>query len=58
MAPFACAEVGFLHLEEGDLDQAKDYLHKARYKTTVITLSEGEWTTVLENIWLNLSTEG
>ncbi|KAJ7388394.1 Tetratricopeptide repeat protein 39B [Desmophyllum pertusum] len=30
LAPFACAEVGFLHLEEGDLDQAKEFLNKAR----------------------------
>lgn len=30
LAPFACAEVGFLYLEEGDLDRAKDYLNKAR----------------------------
>ena len=32
LAPYACAEVGFLHLEEGDLDQAKEFLNKARYK--------------------------
>lgn len=31
LAPYACAEVGFLQLEEGDLDQAKEYLHRARY---------------------------
>ena len=31
LAPFACAEVGFLHLEEGDLDQAKEFLNRARY---------------------------
>nr|XP_058963032.1 tetratricopeptide repeat protein 39B-like [Pocillopora verrucosa] len=30
LAPFACAEVGFLYLEEGDLDQAKEYLNKTR----------------------------
>lgn len=30
LAPYACAEVGFLHLEEGDLDQAKEFLHRAR----------------------------
>ncbi|KAJ7388396.1 Tetratricopeptide repeat protein 39B [Desmophyllum pertusum] len=30
LAPYACAEVGFLHLEEGDLDQAKEFLNKAR----------------------------
>jgi len=30
LAPFACAEVGFLYLEEGDLDRAKEYLNKAR----------------------------
>ncbi|KAJ7356173.1 Tetratricopeptide repeat protein 39B [Desmophyllum pertusum] len=30
LAPFAYAEVGFLHLEEGDLDQAKEFLNKAR----------------------------
>lgn len=30
LAPYACAEVGFLQLEEGDLDQAKEYLHRAR----------------------------
>ena len=32
LAPFACAEVGFLYLEEGDLDQAKEYLNKTRYE--------------------------
>lgn len=32
LAPYACAEVGFLHLEEGDLDQAKEFLNRARYK--------------------------
>ena len=35
LAPFACAEVGFLHLEQGDLDQAKEYLNKARYEVTL-----------------------
>ena len=35
LAPFACAEVGFLHLEEGDLDQAKEYLNKARYARAI-----------------------
>ncbi|XP_015755640.1 PREDICTED: tetratricopeptide repeat protein 39B-like [Acropora digitifera] len=30
LAPFACAEVGFLYLEEGDLSQAKEYLNRAR----------------------------
>ena len=38
MAPFACAEVGFLYLEEGDLDRAKEYLNKARYKTALKNL--------------------
>ncbi|KAJ7383871.1 Tetratricopeptide repeat protein 39B [Desmophyllum pertusum] len=37
-APFACAEVGFLHLEEGDLDQAKEFLNKARYRKTLSCL--------------------
>lgn len=32
LAPYACAEVGFLHLEQGDLDQAKEFLNRARYK--------------------------
>lgn len=30
LAPFACAEVGFLYLEEGDLCRAKEYLNRAR----------------------------
>ena len=44
LAPFACAEVGFLYLKEGDLDQAKEYLNKTRlYKRNSIFLSDGKF---------------
>ena len=35
LAPFACTEVGFLYLEEGDLNQAKEYLNKIRYTKAI-----------------------
>lgn len=30
LAPYTCAEIGFLYLEQGDLNQAKEYLEWAR----------------------------
>ena len=30
LTPYACAEIGFLYMEEGDLDQAKEHLEWAR----------------------------
>lgn len=32
LAPYTCAEIGFLYMEEGDLVQAKEYLERARYE--------------------------
>lgn len=31
LAPYTCAEIGFLYQDEGDLDRAKEYLERARY---------------------------
>ena len=31
LAPYACAEIGFLYLDEGDFGRAKEYLERARY---------------------------
>ena len=31
LAPYACAEIGFLCLDEGDFGRAKEYLERARY---------------------------
>ncbi|XP_020607165.1 tetratricopeptide repeat protein 39B-like [Orbicella faveolata] len=30
LAPYTCAEIGFLYQDEGDLDRAKEYLERAR----------------------------
>lgn len=30
LAPYACAEIGFLYLEEGDLELAREHLERAR----------------------------
>nr|XP_058942050.1 tetratricopeptide repeat protein 39B-like isoform X1 [Pocillopora verrucosa] len=30
LAPYACAEIGFLYLDEGDFGRAKEYLERAR----------------------------
>ena len=31
LAPYGCAEIGFLYLDEGDLGRAQEYLERARY---------------------------